>query len=145
MPEEAKKPNKKSAALIATILWVLGFLFAFVFPKGSPFLWFSDAFLLLGFWPLLFAARARILWILFGVFNFGIGAVLLVTQYLGDENFAGRKDVLLVKAHLAEYHFPYVWLLVGILSVIIGLVASTVAVLGWMKKRRRINVDKEVG
>jgi hypothetical protein len=141
LPEEVKKPNKKLAALIATVLWVLGFGFAFVFPKGSPFLWLSDAFLLLGFWPLLFAARAKILWIIFGVFNFGIGAVLLVTQFLGDENFAGRQDILLVKAHLAEYHFPYVWLLVGIVSTVIGLVASTVALFGWLKKRAGATAD----
>jgi len=124
------------ASILATILWVVGFGLAFIIPKTSPWLWLSDGLLLLGFWPLLWTYSARWLWLIFGALNAGIGFILLVSQYIPDQYFSGHADMLKVKAHLAEYHFPWAWILIGVISCLIGLVRILIALVGWIRTRR---------
>jgi hypothetical protein len=131
----AEKKSHRVASILATILWVVGFALAFIIPKTSIWLWLSDGLLLFGFWPLLWTYRARWLWLAFGLLNMGIGFILLVSQYISDEYFAGHADLLKMKAHLAEYHFPWAWILIGFVSSLIGLVRIAIALVAWMKAR----------
>jgi hypothetical protein len=133
----AEKKSHRTANILATILWVVGFALAFIIPKTSPWLWVSDGLLLFGFWPLLWTYRARWLWLIFGILNAGIGLVLLVAQYIPDEYFSGHGDVLKVKAHLAEYHFPWAWILIGLVSCLFGLVRLAIALFAWMRARAK--------
>jgi hypothetical protein len=137
----AEKKSHRMASILATVLWVVGFALAFVIPKTSPWLWLSDGLLLLGFWPLLWTYRTRWLWLIFGALNAGIGFILLVAQYIPDEYFSGHGDVLKVKAHLAEYHFPWAWILIGLVSFLIGFVRVLIALVAWIRMRN----SKEAG
>jgi hypothetical protein len=130
------KKNAKFLSLLATILWVAGFAVLFLVPKTSPFLWLSDALLLIGFWPFLMLLNAWWAWLLFGILNFFIGTVLAIVRYTGDENFVGRDDIIQMKHHLGEYHFEYVWMIIGIISTIVGFVSMIKAIVRWARKRK---------
>jgi UPF0716 family protein affecting phage T7 exclusion len=130
------KKNGKFLSLLATILWVAGFAIPFIVPKNWPFLWLSDALLLIGFWPFLVLLGAWWAWLLLGILNFLIGCVLAIVRYTGDENFQGRTDVIQVKHHLAEYHFEYVWMIIGIISTIVGVVLMIKAIANWIANRK---------
>jgi len=100
-----------------------------------------DAFLLMGFWPLLFASRTRWLWLLFGVLNIFIGFVLLVIRYLPNDDFRSDKRILATKLHLVEYHEPFAWMTVGVLSAATGLVLLTISLVSWLvrvKKKKTV-------
>jgi len=129
------KKNGKLLSLLATILWVAGCALPFFVPKSSPFLWLSDALLLIGFWPFLVLFGAWWAWLVLGILNFFIGCVLAIVRYTGDENFPGRPDIIQVKHHLAEYHFEYVWMILGIISTIVGFVLMIKAIMRWTANR----------
>ncbi len=132
----AKNQNSISAAsVIATLFWICGFALAFLLPKGTFAMSSADALLLLGFFPLLWKVRARWLWLVFGILNIGIGCVLLIAQFLPEEVLTAHIDLAKLQVHLSEYHFPYVWLIVGAVAVMIGIGRLTVGGLAWIKAR----------
>jgi hypothetical protein len=120
---------------LAVALWVLGIALGFVIPPQSKFLCVPDALLLIGFWPFLVQLRARLLWLFFGIFNTFIGFTLLVVKYLPDDNFKVDPKVLAVKVHLAQYHEPFAWISVGIISAVIGVIRVLLSVFIWLSKR----------
>jgi hypothetical protein len=128
-----EKKSHRKATITATVLWIVGFALAFVIPKASPYLWLSDALLLLGFWPLLWSYRSRWLWLLFGISNAGIGSILLVAKYLPASSISDRPDIIKIQAHLSDYHFPYVWVLIGLISTLVGIIQLIRALIAWIK------------
>ena len=80
---------KRIAGYIATALWIAGLALAFLLPADNPCLWLSDAFLILGFTPLMLAFRIHWLIFLFGLFNTFIGFFLLILSFLESEKFVG--------------------------------------------------------
>src|SRR5215475_5425128 len=106
--DSAKKPSMaKRLGVATTVIWVIAFLLIFVVPKGSPYIWVSDALLLIGFWPLLFIWRPGWPWLLFGICNIAIGFLLLIAVYLPDSNFTPQ--MVAVKKHIADAHSPFTW------------------------------------
>jgi len=113
-------------------MWIAGFALAFVIPAGSLYIWLPDTLLLFGFYPLLIKAKARWLWLVFGVLNFLIGCALELTLVLPDEPFAKVPQAVAVKTHLAQYHVPLVWLGIGILSFLIGFCILSFFFIRWL-------------
>jgi hypothetical protein len=112
----------KFSVALSTVLWILGFVLAFVVPKGSPFFWVPDFLRLIGFWPLLWLPKPSWPWLVFGVLNVLIGFVLQMAAFLPETNFTAQ--MILVKKHLAEQHSPLTWILVGFVSLLIGVLRA---------------------
>jgi len=118
--ETAKKLTlAKRAGLAATVIWVIAFILIFVVPKNSPYIWVSDALLLIGFWPLLLIWRPGWPWLIFGICNIVIGFLLLISIYLDDSNFTPQ--MVAVKKHIADAHSPFTWITIGCLSSMYGI------------------------
>jgi hypothetical protein len=101
--------SRKISVCSSAIIWVLGIVVAFIFKPPSPFINMSDGLLLLGFVPLLYMWRFSIPWIVFGLFNGGIGIFLLLLSLLNDSYFPA--SLWGPKHHLAEYHPYMTWIL----------------------------------
>jgi phosphoglycerol transferase MdoB-like AlkP superfamily enzyme len=129
--------SAKYLSALAVIVWLVGFALAFVIPPGSRLLWLPDALLLLGFAPLLISCRARWLWILFGVLNFFIGFVLLVVKYMRNDEFCFDPKILATKVHLAQYHEPFAWIIIGFFSFLTGLILVAISLAGWLSNKRK--------
>lgn len=133
------KPGKNSgtgkglASILSALLWALGFFLAFVFPADSPWIWLPDTLLLSGFFPLLFIWKPAWPWIAFGILNVFIGFVLLVAKYLPDKELPG--EMSLVRQHLAEFHAPWVWAIIGVVSILYGLVRLIKGSISWLNSR----------
>lgn len=125
--------GKKIGAIASALFWCLGILLAFVIKPNSPFIPIPDALLLLGFLPLLFIWRFSFPWIIFGLFNLGIGILLQTIEYLPNDHFP--PELLPPKQHLAEYHKPLSWLIVGLVSSLFGLVRFGKNVANWINSR----------
>lgn len=127
--------GKGLASILSCVLWCLGFFLAFVFPPDSPLIWLPDTLLLAGFLPLLFIWKPGWPWILFGILNIFIGFVLEVAKYLPDDELPG--EMPLVRAHLAEYHVPWVWFIIGFVSVVYGIFRIIKGLIIWIASRRK--------
>jgi hypothetical protein len=86
---------------------------------------------LFGFWPLLIGSSARWLWLVFGICNIGIAFVLVVSNCIPDGDFA-KYRLLETHTHLKLYHPYLVWLLMGALSTIIGIVLLISRLVQWL-------------
>lgn len=116
-------------------IWIIGFLLAFVIPPTSKLIWVPDTLLLVGFFPVLFVWQPGWPWLVFGLGNIFIGFVLQVAFFLPD---AGLPATMVpVRAHLAEYHVPMVWILTGIVSVIYGVIRTVKHLTIWVSKNAR--------
>ncbi|PWU00677.1 MAG: hypothetical protein C5B53_03690 [Candidatus Melainabacteria bacterium] len=133
------KEKKRSGKLgwLAVVLWVVGFALAFVIAPGSPYIWLPDGLLLLGFWPLLIANRCRWLWLVFGLFNTFIGFVLLVVRFMPDSEFSFDPKVLATKTHLGQYHEPFTWMILGIISAVVGAALILIGLVRWMVSKSK--------
>lgn len=130
-----KRPSHgKAAGYLSAVLWIAGFLLAFVVPAASPFIWVPDTLLLAGFLPLLVFWRPAWPWLAFGVLNVFIGVVLFVAQFLPDSELPG--EMPRVRQHLAELHVPLVWVLFGVFSFLFGLVRIVRGALAFLGRRR---------
>lgn len=128
-PKPEKSRKAKIAGIVSCVLWVAGFGLAFVIPPGSPFIWVPDTLLLLGFVPLLLLWRFSWPWIVFGLFNFGIGFVLLLLDCLPDSVFPAELHA--GKHHLSQYHDWRTWQLCGLLSFVYGTGRMTKNIVLW--------------
>lgn len=142
MSEEApaiKKVEKsragKIASIVSCVFWVGGFALAFVIPPGNPFIWVPDTLLLVGFLPLLLLWRFSWPWIVFGLFNFGIGFVLLLLECIPDDAFPAQLHA--GKHHLAQYHDWRVWELLGFLAFVYGAGRMTKNIVLWSIARSK--------
>ena len=115
----AKSGLAKRAGLASTVIWVIAFALIFIVPKTSPYIWVSDALLLIGFWPLLLIWRPGWPWLIFGICNIAIGFLLLISIYLDDSNFTPQ--MVAVKKHIADAHSPFTWMTIGCLSSFYGI------------------------
>jgi hypothetical protein len=134
-PKEKKTGAAKTAAMVSTVLWILGFALAFVVPASSPFGWVPDGMLLLGFFPLLYAWKPGWPWLVFGILNMVIGFLLLVAAYIPDDNFT--RDMIIVRKHLAEQHSPFTWMTIGLILGIFGVFRMAKHLYEWIRARRK--------
>jgi hypothetical protein len=127
-----KRTKKKTlwATVSSTVLWVLSFVLAFVIKSGTSLAFLPDALLLLGFFPLLLLWRRGWLTLLFGVFNTLIGFFLLLLQYLPDEKFVGPMQTM--RGHLLTMHSSWTWMLLGLVALVWGAVATVVSIARWL-------------
>lgn len=137
-----RAPSKKSS-IIAAVIWIAAFIFAFTIPSASHFIWVPDTLLLFGFYPLLISIKSPWLWLGFGILDFISGVLLLIAKYVPEEEF-GRIERLahlysLYHGHLSEinvqmqsYHPYYVWAIIGLLSIIIGLAQLLFRLSAWL-------------
>jgi len=129
-----KNQAKKIAALLSVVLWTSGFLLAFVIAPQSPFIWVPDLLLLLGFLPLLILWKPVWPWIVFGVLNVFIGFVLLVAANLPEKGLP--VTVTQLRQHLADYHQPFVWMLLGLACIAYALGRIITGVIVWVIKSK---------
>lgn len=110
---------KAIAGIASCVLWVAGIALGFRIPPNSNLIYVPDALMLLGFVPLLHLWRFSWTWLLFGAINFGIGVFLQAIAFMPDNLFPDR--LLIAKHHLAQYHPPITWWMLGALSTICGI------------------------
>lgn len=126
------------------LLWTVGFVLLFAL-KGSPWIWLSDTFLLLGFWPLLFVWKAGWPWIVFGTLNVVISFLLELTQQITVDMMGGRLPPPLMatflegQKHLGENHGFVPWFIIGILSALFGLFRVCRTIFRFLHKRYKMN------
>jgi len=128
------RKGRQLAAWGSALIWTASFILTFVIPGGSPQIWVPDTLLLLGFVPLLFVWKPAWPWLVFGFCNIGIGFVLAVTPFLDDSLLPGEMPA--VRRHLAEFHVPLVWVLLGAASIVYGLVRLAKSLVSWLLARR---------
>jgi len=131
---EPASAKRKIAAIVSAVLWTLSFFLAFVISPKSPYIWMPDTLLLIGFAPLLFIWVPAWPWFVFGVFNLFIGFVLEVAKFLPDKSLPG--EMPRIRQHLADYHVPIAWMLVGLASIIYGLARVGRSWIRWLMARR---------
>jgi hypothetical protein len=124
----------KISAIASTVLWTLGFGLCFVIPAKSTFSWVADFFLLLGFFPLLYLYPAGWPWLIFGVLNFAIGAVLEIGYQIPASYFT--PEVNKMRIMLQGTHPTLVWLLVGVACAIFGIFRMVKNTIIFFRKRR---------
>ncbi len=124
---------KKKSSLLAVLLWTMSFILAFRIPPHSQYIWIPDALLLLGFFPLLIAGRARWLWLAFGLGNLVVGATLALAICIPDRLFEPY-HMAQMNAHLRLYHPYLVWLLISLLSAVIGVILLIISLASWLIK-----------
>lgn len=134
-PKEDKKHGARVFTFAAVGLWVLAIGLGFVIPPQTGLIWIPDTLLLLGFWPFLCQLKARWLWLVFGLFNLFIGFTLEVTRYLPDKDFSFDPKVLAMKTHLAQYHEPFAWMGIGVISALIGILRIVMWIVSLLSKR----------
>jgi hypothetical protein len=117
------KRGARIAAAASLGIWVAGIALSFQIPTSSNLIYVPDALLLIGFVPLLFQWRFSWPWLVFGVFNFGIGIFLGAIEFMPDNLFPN--DVLFAKHHLAAYHPAITWWIFGGLAFAFGLARLT--------------------
>jgi hypothetical protein len=116
-------------------IWILGFLLALVIPPSSKLIWIPDTLLLVGFFPVLFVWQPGWPWLIFGIGNMFIGFVLQVAFFLPDTGLP--QTMVPVRAHLAQYHVPMIWILTGIGSTIYGIIRMVKHLTLWLKQKAR--------
>jgi hypothetical protein len=137
--KEPKSRKAKVAGILSCVLWVLGFALAFVIPPTSPFIWVPDTLLLTGFLPLLFIWRFSWPWILFGLFNCGIGFILLFIEYIPDSAFPA--EIAKGKQHLVQYHNWMAWIIFAVLTFIYGVIRMGKNIVLWSIARSKAKAE----
>ena len=132
------KPTKPG--VLAIIFWVLSFILAFRIQPGSRYIWLPDTLLLLGFSPLLIGCRARWLWLGFGIGNMVIGWAIALSTVVPEASLAPY-HVVEIKKHLELYHPLIVWLLIGMLSTIIGTILLFISLILWLFKKLKLRTN----
>ncbi|MBA3857587.1 MAG: hypothetical protein C0507_11825 [Cyanobacteria bacterium PR.3.49] len=160
---EADKPKSggKWATFSSAVLWIVGFVILFIVPADSPYVWVSDALLLLGFFPLLILWKPSWPWLVFGVLNVVIGFVLLVATYLPVESLtsemakarqqlvetkspyaavfseASAAQMAHVHTHVVKQHSPWTWMILGVISTVYGLIRMIKNTIKWIAQKKR--------
>jgi len=141
---EKKHARGRIAGIIATVLWVVGFILTFAIPAGSPFVFLGDALLLIGFWPLLWLWRPGWPWIIFGLLNIFIGFWLQIAYVLPDSLFlenpvpgADPHHVIAVRNHLRDQHSAITWIIIGFLSTVFGVGKTGFDIWSWFAAKNR--------
>lgn len=160
---EADKPESggKWATFSSAVLWIVGFVILFIVPADSPYVWVSDALLLLGFFPLLILWKPSWPWLVFGVLNVVIGFVLLVATYLPVESLtsemakarqqlvetkspyaavfseASAAQMAHVHTHVVKQHSPWTWMILGVISTVYGLIRMIKNTIKWIAQKKR--------
>jgi hypothetical protein len=137
-PESQRKgviSKGKISAVVSSVLWILGFGLCFVIPARSAFSWVADFLLLLGFFPLLYLYPAGWPWLIFGVSNFAIGAMLEIGYQLPASVFP--PEVNQMRVMLQGTHPTLVWLLVGVVCAIFGIFRMVKNTIIFFRKRRK--------
>ena len=125
---------KSKLTLLTMFLWVASIVLYFTLPPTSRFLWMPDTLLLFGFYPLLIKGKARWLWILFGILNIAIGWFLAMAYVMPAQQFAPY-HLEEVKKHIDLYHPLLVWLFIGVIALLIGIVRVIMQLVSWLRKK----------
>jgi hypothetical protein len=140
-PKKTKTRAAKIAGIISTVMWIAGFLIMPVLPKGSAWMWTSDLLLLLGFFPLLFVWKPGWPWVIFGLLNVGIGFILLIGFYIPDKAQHFNKEQMVMLDHLAVYHSPFTWMVVGIIATVYGVIRMIKNLVKFILKKRTESLE----
>ncbi|MBX9880059.1 MAG: hypothetical protein K2Y22_16495 [Candidatus Obscuribacterales bacterium] len=125
--------NKVS--IFACVIWLISFALSFVIPAGSPYIWLPDFLLLAGFVPLLVSYKPAWPWFVFGIGNVLIGFVLETAKHMPDNILPEYARP--VQDHLIQMHVSMVWIKVGLLSIIYGLIRMLKNISIWLLKKSR--------
>ena len=131
--KEKQGHGSKAAAISSTVLWILGFVLPFMLPPKSKLIWLSDTLLLIGFWPLLWLWKPGWPWVVFGVLNVIVGGLLQIAFCLDAKYFPA--EMLGVRQHLIDQHLPLSWMLIGVISIIVGAVRMSMSLARWFRSR----------
>lgn len=124
--------------ILSTVLWAVGFVLLFVIKPDNPLVFLSDTFLLIGFWPLLFAWRAGWTWLVFGLLNIFIGFFLELAKFLPTDTMTPTMQAAYeqAKTHVICVHPALVWILIGAASALFGLVRIGITIWRYLKSRK---------
>lgn len=78
-------------------------------------------------------AEARWLWLAFGLCNMIAGATLALAIFIPDSLFEPY-HMAQMNAHLRLYHPYLVWLLIGALCIVIGIILLAISLIRWLIK-----------
>ncbi len=144
------KPQKsgslKIAGTLSMVLWIVGFVLPFALTKDSPYVWVSDTFLLIGFWPLLFYNKAGWTWVVFGVLNIVAGFGLELVQHLvpnipesfwTPEKLAYKPWFMNMHHHITDMHPCLPWIIIGALSTVYGIFRITKTIIKFIIKQTK--------
>lgn len=126
-------PLRKVAAVLSAVLWTVGLFLAFIISPRSPYIWVPDFLLLVGFFPLLLIWNPAWPWLVYGFVNLFVGFMLEVARFVPAESLPA--DMRLMRAHLADYHHPLTWILVGAASFVYGVTRILKGWLRWLKEK----------
>lgn len=125
--------NKVSIS--ACVIWLISFALSFVVQPGSPYIWLPDFLLLAGFLPLLISYKPAWPWFVFGIGNVIIGFALETARQMPDGTLPAYTTG--VQNHLNQMHVSMVWIRVGLLSIIYGLVRVAKRTCLWLIKKSK--------
>lgn len=125
--------NKVS--ICACVIWLVSFALSFAIPAGSAYIWLPDFLLLLGFVPLLVSYKPSWTWFVFGVGNVVIGFVLETAKHMPDNILPDYARP--VQDNLNQMHVSMIWIRVGLLSIIYGLIRLLKNISIWLLKKLR--------
>ncbi len=117
--KKSREPFKRFCEFLSAFLWVAGAAAMFFIDSKSKCPWLPDFLLLVGFCPLLFYWRPSWPWFLFGILNIVIGVELSLARLLPLTAFPSY--LLAVRQYLIEHHPIDPWLLVGLTSILYGV------------------------
>lgn len=140
----AKSRALKIAGALSMVLWTIGFVLPFILKKESPYVWVSDTFLLIGFWPLLFYNKAGWTWLVFGILNMVLGFGLELIKWLvpnipesfwTPEKMAYKSWFMNMHHHITDMHPCLPWILIGAVSTIYGVFRVSKTIVKWSIKK----------
>lgn len=134
--KDGMSKSTKIGTILSTVLWIIGFILLLVIKPDNQLVFLSDAFLLIGFWPLLFVWRAGWTWLVFGLLNIFIGFFLELAKFLPTDTMSPEMQTAYeqAKTHLISMHPSLVWILIGAVSALFGLYRIGVTVWRFLKK-----------
>jgi hypothetical protein len=125
--------NKVSIS--ACVIWLISFALSFVFQPGSPYIWLPDFLLLAGFLPLLISFKPAWTWFVFGIGNVIVGFALEMARQMPDGALPAYTTP--VQTHLNQMHVSMVWIRVGLLSILYGLVRVIKRICLWLTNKSK--------